>query len=420
MIRLVNDMNGFTDAYITNIKQSTYNSYPEQNSQYLGKVTAIRFLDASKDLMAVRSYIDNENRRIYKRTNIFYYESTNKPVPETDSEGNPIEISEAIDSPNISNRYRISKSNYPELTVLNSGSTKYFLIVRCDNTDPYKVILLSLDNTKQVIVLSYEEFKEIYDCPLMPYYSKLLINASNSISENELDTTYISPSTTYDTDLFISSYNKEKVHKYPIQDDTLLGIRVYSQYYNEVMNEDKSFNEMDTYVITDKEGNHIIDNGDGTYSYADNGDIVPDENLIEHIDYEYDSSTETYIEKITYIPDKRFANKFEFTNRMSDTMKKMDGNLHSTPEELLKSYPYLYNIHSTTTIDTPRRTKNEGIIIRADINTPEPQLVVMEFVNDNEVRFMTQEESRFYFYTENTPEEYSIIDTIKEKSISRR
>jgi hypothetical protein len=44
----------------------------------------------------------------------------------------------------------------------------------------------------------------------------------------------------------------------------------------------------------------------------------------------------------------------------------------------------------------------------------------MEFVNDNEIRFMTQEESRFYFYTENTPEEYSIIDTIKEKSISRR
>lgn len=70
------------------------------------------------------------------------------------------------------------------------------------------------------------------------------------------------------------------------------------------------------------------------------------------------------------------------------------------PDCILKSFPYYYDRHKMDRLDIPRRAINPGVIIRADENDSDPYIVVMEYMNDNTVRFVTDRECYIYYETE--------------------
>ena len=134
---------------------------------------------------------------------------------------------------------------------------------------------------------------------------------------------------------------------------------------------------MEMYENTDSDHNTILFNEDeGYYYYADNGERI---NSYEDINRE-------------------FKNRFIFSNRMKQNMIKCDSSLAGRDEVFFRNfYPY-YNVYAKSIVDLPRREYNTGIIIRADINGEDPQVVVM-FTKDGERKYVCQDEAKFFIDT---------------------
>lgn len=113
--------------------------------------------------------------------------------------------------------------------------------------------------------------------------------------------------------------------------------------------------------------------------------------------------------------DRMLQNRNIYNKLSNDTMKQMikrNPILYSMPEEIFNSYPYYYSWRDKSYADNSRRAINKGYIIRADKQgSVEPELVVMEVLDDNSVRFVTQHEARFFYNTENmdTQDVYNLV-----------
>ena len=83
-------------------------------------------------------------------------------------------------------------------------------------------------------------------------------------------------------------------------------------------------------------------------------------------------------------------------------MVRRNPKLYSLPEEIYNSYPHYYSWRDKSYADNSRRAINKGYIIRADKQgSVEPELVVMEVLENDSVRFVTQHEARFFYNTDN-------------------
>ena len=95
-------------------------------------------------------------------------------------------------------------------------------------------------------------------------------------------------------------------------------------------------------------------------------------------------------------------NKYgKLSKETREEMIKRDPILYSMPEEIFNSYPYYYSWRDKSFADNSRRAINKGFIIRADKQgSVEPEVVVMEVMDNRTVRFVTQHEARFFYDTE--------------------
>jgi hypothetical protein len=98
---------------------------------------------------------------------------------------------------------------------------------------------------------------------------------------------------------------------------------------------------------------------------------------------------------------------------MRKRLEEGNSKLLNEKDYYLASYPHTYNIHSQSNIDMPRRTTKKGIIIRADMQSVEPHIVVMEYSESNSVRYICDDEARFYIDTDisNNGNEFNAFDT---------
>lgn len=134
---------------------------------------------------------------------------------------------------------------------------------------------------------------------------------------------------------------------------------------------------MDLYETVDNDHNTVLyDEETGMYYYADNGEVIQ-----EYSEFE-----------------KEYKNRFIFSERMRKNMIKCRSTLNGVDDVLVRSfYPY-YNVYSKSIVDIPRRDYGFGIIIRADLNSENPQIVVMQNT-DAGVRFICQDEAKFFIDT---------------------
>lgn len=373
MIRLANIMNGFFGENSINMGYISHDKYPSQNTSYIGKWTLLRYKNEEQNTPGEYYYTAN-GIDVFEFNGKYYYDDESRvEVPEKDRHGNPIEVIKKFRNPSVNNRFIIDMKDNPELECGNSGEPKLFQILRYDTERPYKVILRSEDNI--VIVTTKEKFENIYDLSDSKMY-----NFAVSLSTRK-NKDYISPNSTYDKSLFFDKYNTEYINPYHVQDDTLLGRLVFTEYDTDIYDSELSSddNKMDLYTLKDKNHDRVIQK-DSYYVYSDNQkEIVRDNNF--PINEEYN-------------------NRFPFTIRMKNHLYMNRSSLRGVPDEVLNSFSSTYNIHSHSFIDTPRRAINKGIIIRADSNGADPFIVVAEYIGDNKIRFVCSDEGRFFFNTD--------------------
>lgn len=193
-----------------------------------------------------------------------------------------------------------------------------------------------LMSTRGEVICTYTKLLEEQLYDLVPS----IIYNSTLEQAAEKNITYQTLNETDNKILFFNKLYNEKIHLYPEQDIRLLGVEVISEY--------------DT-------------------------------------DLSLPKNTEGVINK---------KNDHRFTAEMKAQMDKMDPLLYCMPEEIYRSYPHWYDVHEPSYIDNPIRAINHGYIIRADIQgSIEPELVVMEVLKNNTLRFVTQYEARFYYQT---------------------
>ncbi len=141
---------------------------------------------------------------------------------------------------------------------------------------------------------------------------------------------------------FIESFASERITIYPIQSNILYGRRVWIEYDNDLMN-------------------------------------IPYGEEYQSVD----------------------PNKYEFTDQMAEEVIERDNTLRVLPKEQLASYPVYYNIHSKSFVDNPKRSMGTGWVVRADIDSPDGQVVVIQTDGTN-AKFICLDEARFYYDTEDT------------------
>ena len=310
MIRLVNDITGFSYFNTTNRDSFGSSKYPNQYGQYLNKYTTIRF----------KNTITHSN----------YYRFR---IPSKYSNYNPVMNSEL----------------YP----------KFFRIVRFDNDIPNKAILIG-DITGEVLVCKASDLLTLQNincdfCNKVKHRAEL----------NEYS--YFEPNETLSEDYllkFFEDYNKEIVYEYPVQNMDLLGREVWIEF-----NSDLTLPKSNQNIITKQD--YIT------------GEEVP------------------------------VKNTYKFTSEMRKRLEDGNSKLLNEKDYYLASYPHTYNIHSQSKIDMPRRTTKKGIIIRADMQSVEPHIVVMEYSESNSVRYICDDEARFYIDTDisNNGNEFNAFDT---------
>jgi hypothetical protein len=109
-----------------------------------------------------------------------------------------------------------------------------------------------------------------------------------------------------------------------------------------------------------------------------------------------------------------YKNKYDLSDETMKVMIKRDPILYSMPDEIFKSFPYYYNLREKSYADNARRAINRGYVIRADAHgSVDPEFVVMEVLEDNSVRFVTQHEARF-FYNEELMETQDVYSLVRE------
>ena len=223
----------------------------------------------------------------------------------------------------------------------------YFRIVRMDLERPYKAILIGTDGT--VIVTKSDNIRnQVF--MVSEFHNRFLERANynkfNIVPINNLFE-HIS------RDDFFKEYNKEPIHEFPVQNEDLLGRTVWIEY--------------DSNIYQNKTNDNIITTED-----YETGEV------------------------------KQRRNKYQFTQSMRDIIIKGNSSLINEREYFLNSYPHVYNTHAKGYADEPRRTNTMGIILRADTNSVDPHVVVMEISNTNttSVRLICDDEARFYYDTE--------------------
>ena len=295
MIRLVNDMNGFSYFNTSNKDLFGVNTFPEQYNDYIDTYTTLKF----KDVMHFNTYY----------------------------------------------RFKIQKkySNYN--SVITEDRPKIFRIVRFDNGKTDKAILIG-NVSGEVIVAKASELLKLQNID-----TKFCKSIKNKIEKN--DNKYFEPVEPYDKDnllAFFEKYNAETIWEYPVQDYNLLGRIVWIEY--------------DSNLNSPKSSENIIHTTD-----PETGETVP------------------------------VTNDFSFTTAMRNWIIRNNRKLEREPDYYLAYYPYTYNIHAQSRIDLPRRTTTQGVIVRADVQGTEPHIVVMEITGSNTVKFLCDDEARFYIDT---------------------
>ena len=295
MIRLINDMNGFSYFNTSNVEAIGMNKYPDQYGEYIDNYTTLKFRDTPN-------------------FNTYY-------------------------------RFKITKDYAHYNPVINQDNPKWFRIVRFDNGGPDKAILIG-GRLGEVIVAKASELLtlENIDAPFCERERKRAelmkykyFDPNPIINEHKLLA-------------FFEKYNEEKIWEFPVQDYNLLGRLVWIEYKESLKDAKSNENTLGT---TDEDGN--------------------------------------------FTP---IVNDFSFTSEMKERLITTNSKLRYEKDYYLAYFPYTYNIHSYTRIDLPRRTYTMGVIIRADLQANEPHIVVMEMNDDNNVKFVCDDEANFYYDTQ--------------------
>lgn len=295
MIRLINDMNGFSYFNTSNVEAISMSKYPDQYGEYIDNYTTLKFRDTPN-------------------FNTYY-------------------------------RFKITKDYAHYNPVINQDNPKWFRIVRFDNGGPDKAILIG-GRLGEVIVAKASELLtlENIDAPFCERERKRAelmkykyFDPNPIINEHKLLA-------------FFEKYNEEKIWEFPVQDYNLLGRLVWIEYKESLKDAKSNENTLGT---TDEDGN--------------------------------------------FTPT---VNDFSFTSEMKERLITANSKLRYEKDYYLAYFPYTYNIHSYTRIDLPRRTYTMGVIIRADLQANEPHIVVMEMNDDNNVKFVCDDEANFYYDTQ--------------------
>lgn len=286
MYRQTNLDNSFQLRNVTEMGYLSNDKYPAQNEEYLGKYICVRHKTEYNQML---------NQRFH--------------VPEGDYDD----------------------YIYPE----NRGRRRFFQILRWDTEEPYRAILMN--NSGEIIVAYSSRLEhDLYDLMDSRIYNATITRAEMKNYD------YLVVNETTDADLFFDRLYYEKVNYIGIQDETYLGLEVWTEY--------------DTDLSLEKD-------------------------------------------------DRMLQNRNKYGKLSKETMAQMvkrNPILYSLPDEIYNSYPYYYSWRDKSFADNSRRAINKGYIIRADKQgSIEPELVVMEVLPDESVRFVTQHEARFFYNTDN-------------------
>lgn len=436
MIRQINLMNGFFDQNTKNLSYYSADTYPNQETDKIGKWTRLRYINEANGRQSYYKYMAN-GIECLDRNGEYFFIGSDKKVPKVDQFGKPIKVEKILVNPNINNRFRLSTRDYKNLTATNSGEETYFQILRYDSKDNkadnnHKVILRA--ESGEVIVLTVEEFEDIYD--LIDSDSLRRATAGSKVLGDQSSPNtpvYVSPNTTSDIDFFIDKYNHEKVNEYPIQDEELLGLNVYSEYQGDLKYTDSFDKEMymkkhgkyyykEDNTLADTKGpkkhrkNRITPHSEGdlfTKDYkfnrmskkeytTDDGDPLILHNGRYYYYDKFFGDNDPRNEEYVGIVNRTNANKFKITPRILHKIRTTDPDSKGLANELLASYPYYHNTYAESINNLPRRAHNIGVIIRADLNASGAgQVVVMERDDSGLLRFVCQDEARFYYDTLN-------------------
>lgn len=440
MIRQINLMNGFFDLNTSNLGYYSSTSYPQQKSSAIGKWTGIRYRNEAINRPAY-IFCTADGVECEKREDGYYYRTSGKRVPETNYEGKKTQIKEEVINPSINNRFRIMKHDYDLLSIPNSGEPTLFQILRYDdpmtNNHSYEHKVILRSTTNEIIVLPSETFELLYDLEGSDFLRRAKYRANKAKEE------YYSVNLTDDESVFFNEYNDEYINIYPIQDEDLLGLNVYTEFIGSLV-------YIDTY------GRELYLKN-GKYYYSDTGELVPSRNstgkkanaltpsgrgdlfdkdadynimplkeyatedgdpLIKSKDSYYyydkffgegDKRNKKYTGKVKQIP----ANKFYNTDYMRTAINDNDHDSRGYKNEMLDSYKYYHNNYRESIANIPRRAHNQGIVIRADLNATNPQVVVMEHDDSGKVRFVCQDEAKFYFDTLTKTYDYATLGKAK-------
>ena len=237
----------------------------------------------------------------------------------------------------LNQRFHIPEGDYDDYIYPENSGRRRFFQILRWDTEEPFRAIL-MNNSGEVIVAYTTQLEnDLYDLMGSKMYKASLIRAQMK------GYNYLVINQTYDNDLFFDKLYYEKVNFIGIQDEPYLGMEVWSEY--------------DTDLSLEKDTERMLDN----------------------------------------------RNKYGKLSK--ETMKEMirrDPILYSMPDEIFNSYPYYYSWRDKSFADNSRRAINKGYIIRADKQgSVEPELVVMEVLEDGSVRFVTQHEARFFYNTDN-------------------
>lgn len=376
MIRLLNDYNGFTDRNITNIGYLSSDKYPKQKIEALGKWTALRYLN--------------------------------------EDDGNP--------EREVNNRLYLQSRDYPDHTIIkNSGFISFFKIIRYDLEEPYKVVLIGEEKDNSVIITTKDVFENTYDLVGSTGY---LITKSKAEARGY---EYYSPNTTTDIDLFVEKYNNEYIHSMKVQDKDTRFIPIYTEYYTDILEKPYEYLSMDKKEPVGYNDNTLIKVETEETRHIENPNYDDPTSEDYHKDFGYETvvivsyiDTDTFKEYTNGYITQDYRNRFKFTEKTRDWLILNKSTLRGFPDEILKSFKQYYTVHKPTNINIPRRAHNLGIIIRSDINGSEAQSVAIEYINEDDIRVICQDEANFFFDTWTGPytmnRDTIILDLLNEKN----
>lgn len=236
----------------------------------------------------------------------------------------------------------------------------WFLILRCDKNRPYRVI--AMDHIGRIIVTTKNHIDELYRPPVDEstlFEEKL--EAGNSICTKLKKYPFLWERKIASTnEMFGKIMEDEKVHMHPIQLSDIIYLPVFTEYQQDII----------------------------------------------HLNYD-DTAIHTEYEEIS-------------DDEMRKELLLVNKNYHNLPNFILRGFHYYYNRFAKDKISDTKRVVNTGMILRADVNSSEPYIVVMEYRKDG-LAFVCQDEANFYYdssYNSERVNVLSIIDMIRGTNLS--